>query len=76
MEQKQKVLQGSEEEILDLCPVAAIDKEIDEADAKIVEILEKISDKVAVKPAPQVEGSDSAPSVVQATYSKLTKQQL
>ena len=32
LEQKQKLLEGYDEEILDLCPVAAIDKEIDEAD--------------------------------------------
>ena len=66
LEQKQKVLQGNDEEILDLCPVAAIDKEIDEADeanSKIVEILDKISDKLVAKPAPQVEGSDSPSSV-------------
>ena len=65
MEQKQKVLQGYNKEILDLCPVAAIDKEIDEADeanSKIVEMLDKISDKLVVKPASQVEGSDSASS--------------
>ena len=30
---------------------------------KIVEILDKISDKIVLKPSPQVEGSDSAPSV-------------
>ena len=60
------MLQGYDEEILDLCPVAAIDKEIDEADeanSKTVEILDKISDKLVAKPAPQVEGGDSPSSV-------------
>ena len=61
-----KVLQGYDKEILDLCPVAKIEKEIDEADeanSKIVEILDTISDKLVVKLALQVEGSDSASSV-------------
>ena len=64
LEQKQKVLQGYDEEILDLCPVAAIDKEIDEADeanSNIVEILDKISDKLVAKPAPQIEGISDSP---------------
>ena len=66
LEQKQKVLQGYDEEILDLCPVAAVDKgidEVDEANSKTVEILDKIVDKLVVKPAPQVNESDSASSV-------------
>ena len=47
LEQKQKVLQGYNEEILDLYDLDVIDKEIeesDEANSKIVEILAKITE--------------------------------
>ena len=52
VEQKQKALQVYDEEILDLCAVEAIDKEIedaDEANARIVEILAKLTEKLTIK---------------------------
>ena len=52
LEQKQKVLQGYNEEIQDLCDLDVIDKEIgesDEANSKIVEILAKLTEKLSIK---------------------------
>ena len=46
------MLQVYDEEILDLCAVEAIDKEIedaDEANARIVEILAKLTEKLTIK---------------------------
>ena len=51
LEQKKKVLHEYEEQILDLCPVQEIDKEIEEADdihAKINDVLNMITDKLSV----------------------------
>ena len=52
LQQKQKVLQVYDEDILDLCAVEAIDKEIEDADetnARIVEILAKLTEELAIK---------------------------
>ena len=52
LEQKQKVLQVYDKEILDLYAVEAIDKELedaDEANARIVEILAKLTEKLTIK---------------------------
>ena len=51
LEQKKKVLHEYDEQILDLCPVQEIDKEIEEADdihAKINDVLNIITDKLSV----------------------------
>ena len=51
LEQKKKVLHEYDEQILDLCPVQEIDKEIEEVDdihAKINDVLNMITDKLSV----------------------------
>ena len=66
LEQKQKVLQGYNEEILDLCDLDVIDKEIeesDEANSKIVEILAKLTEKLSIKLSSHGENSDSASTI-------------
>ena len=53
LEQKQKILHEYDEQILDLCQVANIEKEIDEADelhAKINDMLNKITDTLSILP--------------------------
>ena len=65
LEQKQKVLLGYNEEILDLCDLDIIDKEeeSDEANSKIVEILAKLTEKVSIKLPSHEENSASASTI-------------
>ena len=66
LEQTQKVLQGYNEEILDLCDLDVIDKDIEESDEsnfKIVEILAKLTEKLSIKLPSHGENSDSASTI-------------
>ena len=62
LEQKKKVLYEYDEQILDLCPVQEIDKEIEEADdihAKINDVLNMITDKLSVSVTQNASASHS-----------------
>ena len=78
LEQKQKVLQVYDEEILDLCAVEAIDKEIedaDEANARIVEILAKLTEKLTIKLPSHGDIGESGSIIGQASAAKPEPQQ-
>ena len=78
LERKQKVLQVYNEEILDLCAVEAIDKETedaDEANARIVEILAKLTEKLTIKLPSHGDIGESGSIIDQASAAQPEQQQ-